>query len=852
MRIHTILFSVLICVSVAQAQRRSVPYSENFDSTVVPALPAGWETTIARSAGGDFTTTKSVPFTDSNAVICTNATVGQALTTPFIDFTDKAADSLVFYERRSSTHNSGLVVEASRDGVTFDTSISETLSNVGTTSYIRRAVKLPSLLDGLPQVRIRWRILGNGTGSTGTIRFDNVSITGLGQIDASVSEISFVPSFPSAGDTVNISASITNAGTQPLQNIPVEFYEDRNGDSLPQLNELFSTTTVMSGVEPGAAVNVSAVIHDVTFGENVFIVQTVVPGDQNPINNVRHAVLTVGLAGGSVVINEVMYAPTAGEPEWVELYNAASTPVDLRSWKLSNRNSIIRYAVSLSSIPLLPDRYVVVVKDTALFRSIHVDSGVDIIQSSSLPTFLFNNSGDAVVLFDARGAVMDSVRYVPAWGGQHGSSLERIDASAGSNDSANWGSSDDSIKSTPGKPNYLSPLEYNLRVLGVSAQDHIAGASIQIVITIQNIGKRSAGGFSVALYEDGNADSIAQESELVRAIESSMNLQPGESTGIEFSWPTSQFGLKFLIATIDYAADLRLFDNVKVGAIRISYPARSLIVNEIMYAPRSGDAEYVELFNPNPYAVDVRDWLLADAAETTSSSVHKISSSSVIVDGGGFIVVAGDSGIFGRFSYLTESRYRVIVKRSGLSLNNDGDNVMISDLTRVLMDSVHYVAAWHNPEIDDPTGRSLERINPDFPSNDRRNWSTCANVLGGTPGKTNSLYAIAIPSEAAISFSPNPFSPDADGFEDITIIHYAVSAAAGLVRIRIYDAVGRLVRLLADGEPTGAQGEIIWDGLNDRGERVRMGIYIVLVEALDAEGGSIRTIKGVVVVAVKL
>ena len=70
--------------------------------------------------------------------------------------------------------------------------------------------------------------------------------------------------------------------------------------------------------------------------------------------------------------------------------------------------------------------------------------------------------------------------------------------------------------------------------------------------------------------------------------------------------------------------------------------------------------------------------------------------------------------------------------------------------------------------------------------------------------------------------------------------------------MRIYDAIGRLVRTLADGEPSGSHGEIIWDGYRDRNERVRIGIYIVLLEALDAGGGEVRTVKGVVVVAARM
>ena len=68
----------------------------------------------------------------------------------------------------------------------------------------------------------------------------------------------------------------------------------------------------------------------------------------------------------------------------------------------------------------------------------------------------------------------------------------------------------------------------------------------------------------------------------------------------------------------------------------------------------------------------------------------------------------------------------------------------------------------------------------------------------------------------------------------------------------MYDVNGRMIRTLADGEPSGSHGEIIWDGYNDDHEKARIGIYVLLLEALDSNGGNIQTAKGVVVVAAKM
>ena len=61
--------------------------------------------------------------------------------------------------------------------------------------------------------------------------------------------------------------------------------------------------------------------------------------------------------------------------------------------------------------------------------------------------------------------------------------------------------------------------------------------------------------------------------------------------------------------------------------------------------------------------------------------------------------------------------------------------------------------------------------------------------------------------------------------------------AAGIVRLRVYDCSGRLLRELADGEqPAGAQ-VMRWDGADARGRLAGAGMYLV---CLDTPAGSLR------------
>jgi len=51
-----------------------------------------------------------------------------------------------------------------------------------------------------------------------------------------------------------------------------------------------------------------------------------------------HVSVNIQCMKGDLLINEIMYAPTGDEPEWVEFYNAAPDSINLKNWKISDSN----------------------------------------------------------------------------------------------------------------------------------------------------------------------------------------------------------------------------------------------------------------------------------------------------------------------------------------------------------------------------------------------------------------------------------------------------------------------------------------------------------------------------------
>ena len=200
-----------------------------------------------------------------------------------------------------------------------------------------------------------------------------------------------------------------------------------------------------------------------------------------------------GLPAQSIVINEIMYTPVGGEPEWIELFNRTNLTINLNGWTVNDVFSTPVTATINQDVFIQPNSYLVLSRNISIYNYHRViPSEVFVL---SLPTL--NNDVDGVVLKDDRGLQMDSVLYSNQWGGTNGYSLERLSVNASSNLPANWGSSVDIEQSTPGRINSLTPKQFDLSVAEMSFNPRfpVDGDDVFINAFIKNNGSSSANNY---------------------------------------------------------------------------------------------------------------------------------------------------------------------------------------------------------------------------------------------------------------------------------------------------------------------------------------------------------------------
>jgi len=547
-----------------------------------------------------------------------------------------------------------------------------------------------------------------------------------------------------------------------------------------------------------------------------------------------------------VVINEVMYSPASPNKEWYEIYNAGNIAIDLQNWKWRDgaTSNPIR-TITTQSVIINPGTFAVICEDSANIRQAYPDLTGIIIQSIGWNAL--NNTGtEKLVLYNASDQISDSLQNFNSWGGGSNISLERIDALAPTNNQSNWGTSLNSTGATPNFQNSISLKDYELilKTFNITPSSPQPGSSVNFELKISNPARFTASNFSINIYNDVNFDGKPVASELVKS-EIILNLNSKDSLTYTTVYTIPQSDSLQFIGKVIFLPDQDTTNNTIIKRI---FTGNKIVINEIMYDPLTGNAEWVEIYNPTDKSIMIQGWKFTES----TNNINISDSLFQILLPGAYIVIADDTTIYNRFQYLRtyDPSNKLIIK--SLSLSNEGETIKIVDASDNVIEEVSYSPKWHNPNISEEKGFSLERINPVLSGNDNNNWSSCADLLGGTPMKKNSIYTTIPITSGKITVSPNPFSPDGDGFEDLTIIKYSLPYVISQVRLKIYDVKGRLVRTLLNNQHSGSEGELIFNGFNDNGEKLRLGIYIIFMEAVDDKGGTVESIKSTVVVATKL
>ncbi len=275
-----------------------------------------------------------------------------------------------------------------------------------------------------------------------------------------------------------------------------------------------------------------------------------------------------------------------------------------------------------------------------------------------------------------------------------------------------------------------------------------------------------------------------------------------------------------------------------------------VVINEILFHPRPGGADYVEIYNRSKKIFDLSKIYIANRnSANTISSIKKITAENILFFPGDFMVLTSDPSAV-KDQYTTTNPDAFIKVRSFPSYPNDKGDVIILNASGDIIDEVQYSDKWHFALITNTEGVSLERINYNSASRQNNFHSAATSVGFGTPGYTNSQSRLDANIAGMVKIYPAVFSPDNDGRDDFATIEYNFPVQGYVANITIFDASGHPVRFLQKNALCGLNGNYRWDGLDDKNRKLSQGIYVVFTEIFNAEGTK-KQFKSTIVLARK-
>lgn len=263
-----------------------------------------------------------------------------------------------------------------------------------------------------------------------------------------------------------------------------------------------------------------------------------------------------------------------------------------------------------------------------------------------------------------------------------------------------------------------------------------------------------------------------------------------------------------------------------------------LIINEVLANPMTGGRDFVELYNRSDRPVNLRGTFLANYSNDTISTLCIITLANYAVQPQGYVCLSQDSlDIIGK--YITHGIGNFVQMGSLPAYNIDSGTVFLLGADSAVLERFAYDDDMHFALLSNSKGFSLERLDPERDVNDRGNWHSAAQTIGGgTPGLKNSQFYLTLAAQGEVTTDPAIFSPDSDGYQDVLNINYRFETTDMVGTIKVFDANGREVRLLVANQLLATEGVFTWDGTTDNGTKTRIGPYIILFETFAPSGTS--------------
>ncbi len=450
-----------------------------------------------------------------------------------------------------------------------------------------------------------------------------------------------------------------------------------------------------------------------------------------------------------VVINEIFADPSPSvglpEKEYIEIYNASNQYFNLENWKLSDGSSVSLFPSKI----LAPNEYLTLclITDISAFQTFS-----NVLGLANFPSL--NNASDNLVLADEISQVIDKVKYTDNWYQDNtkkdgGYSLEQINPFTPCSGINNWKASESVLGGTPSTQNSIFS----------NIQDTTPPKLLNVLVENKD---------SIVLVFDEKLDSIS-------VLNANYQFESGNVANIIQNISPDYLSVRLILSQslISGKVEKITVTNVKDCAGNEINPSTNysfalpqladsndIIINEILFNPNSGGADFIEIYNKSDKIISLKNWQLANIDEGIIDNYKVISEENYLLLPKEYLVLTTDAENILK-EYPMSYSDRILEMKSLPSFNDDAGSAYLIMGNNRISDYFDYSDDMHLTLLKDLNGVSLERISFERPANEKGSWHSAAQTVGyATPTYKNSQYFGFENSNFQVSISPEVFSPE--------------------------------------------------------------------------------------------
>lgn len=525
-----------------------------------------------------------------------------------------------------------------------------------------------------------------------------------------------------------------------------------------------------------------------------------------------------------VLITEIMAdpSPVKGLPdaEYVELFNPTDKAINLQGLKFGS-------TFTFGDLELNPGSFLLLCSaaDTSKLKRFGPLTGIKAWES-------LNNTQDILTLRNNKGREILSIEYNQNWyknpeKQKGGYSLELMDIASICSGIQNWSASLDSLGGSPGRSNshlQNTAADEPLKLTEIELMD-----SLSVTITFNK---------AVDSLKASNPDHYTINNGVGKAS-SVLILGPDFTKAkIRFSAELNR-GLNYSIKVENVCDCRNRVINSEFNNLEFLYPKKieknDILLTEILFNPRPGGSDFVEIYNNTNQPIDIKDLSLGRSSGDNLNTVSKISTKQKLLYPGKYLALSSDPENI-RKEYHLENPGQILKMTSFPAFNDDSGTAILLSNDKTI-DKLTYLEKMHFPLLKNVEGISLERRKLNHSAEEPGNLKSATTASGGaTPGARNSQFTTELADSEAFRLTSKTFSPDNDGFEDFMEMNYRFEEPGNIANVSIFNDKGKQIKRILKNHILNANGTFLWDGFDEYSQVAQVGIYILYAEIFNPQG----------------